>query len=1267
MPMAIPAVAAAFASAAAAVTAISATVVLGLTVGTWLTLGAVGSAVAMSMSAAAKAKKAARGLESPGSQLQLKAAGDTAPIPIAFGRSATGGYLTYRDTTGSKNSLLTMQTVLSGGGPIDSIEGYLAGEYGVAFNVDPKTALATVTATSPDSELYAGKMRQRWMSGASTDLAPPDYTGMYLKGLTSASKMTGFAHALMMLEYDTKKFPSGVPSKNIWVLRGQRLYDPRLDSTYPGGSGPHRLGDTSTYTYSANPAVCALAWALGIFSNGKRVAGIGLEWDEIDVPAFVAHANVCDANSWKIGGVVTTYDSKWAVLQAILECGSADPVDRGAVLSVMYDAPATSLYNLTVDDIVGQVEVTNTAPYKERKNTVAVRYREENQGWEIIAGDRVSSSTYVAEDNGETRTIEVEYPMVTDAKQAHQLGAYALVNGRELLQATVVCKPHLWGLEPGECLTTTIPQLALTSKKFRIMGKSLDPESLCVTLTLRSETDAKHAFALGQTQTAPPSSTFDGYDPSNPAAPGTSAWSITGTSVANAAVANGAATPALVIEGQADDPNAASVIFECRTFDLDHTYTDDQNWTSALELPAATTNRATITGLYPETSYQAAVSYRSVRGVVSKRLILGPATVGKSIAGGVRDGGIDWQANTIINVPPALELDANGMISADYIAFGPGVVLSDIANAAAQLGEFEQQLSDAGNAAIQAGTSVLSLRTYTDGLIFDANGIAVGAAVKNEANARTAGDALIANSVTALQTRLINNVATLTGSISTVSNTVTTANTAMSQRVDAVVASVAAANSNSAAGIATLANTIATANSALSTRIDIVNATLTSNVAAINATISSVSNAQVTANAATNTRISTLDSTFTTANTATNTRVTNLTTTTATANTATNVRIDGLQSSLNTANSALDARITSVSTTLTTANSALSSRIDGLSSTVTGNYTNLDGRIISAVSTQATANGVMSTRVDGLSAALTANVVALTASINAEQTARITNTSALAGTISSLDTRFTTANSTLTAAITNEATARVNANTAISTRVDGLSTTVNGHTASISTQQTSINGLSAKYVLSVNSTYGITGYELASGAGGTYFDVFADNFRVRSSTGSTAVPFSISGTQINLTGNVRLSGDLVITGTIRTATLEEYAVTRAISGSYQVGGVGTTLPSTSITTLHSLVLPTTGAAVAIMAQMSFLAGTSPDVDSQYSLTLTVKRNGTTIFTQNRVGGRGGGQVVIMTDDTPGAGNNTYTLEAIHDGSYGIGYTSTYMGLRETKR
>jgi len=1098
VPQAALAVAAAFSTAAAAVTAVTSTVVLGLTVGTWLTLGAVGLSVGMAMSAAAEAKKAAKGLESSGQQLQLKAAGDSAPVPFLFGRSATGGFLVYRDTYGSKNSELAMLTVLSGGGPIAGVESYSPGEYGVAFAGNPNSTLASVTGTSPASDLYTGKMRQRWLTGASTDGAPPTYSGQPLPGLSSASKLSGLAHVLMLCSYDTKRYPSGLPSKNLWVANGLKLYDPRKDSTYPGGSGSQRWGQPSTYAFSENPGVAALNWSLGIFDNGVRVGGIGAPMADIDVPAFVSMANICDANNWKIGGVVTSDDNKFSVLNALLQAGGAVAVARGAQLSVIVNAPVASVYTLGTDDIVGTVELTNSAGWRDRKNTIVPRYRAESQGWELIAGETVSAATYVTEDGAEVRSTEVQYSLVQQAAQAHQLAAYDMVNGREFLQATVVCKPRLLGVRVGDAITVNVPDVAITGKKMLVVGRSLDPASLQVTLNLRSETDAKHAYALGQSQTAPPSPTFNGYDPSNPAAPGATAWAITGNAVVDA---GGVSVPAIVVEGQSDDPNAASVIVEYRQFAPDNTASDDFGWSSWSETPAATTTKAAIVGaLYPDTAYQVSLSYRTVRGVVSKRLILGPVTVGQSVAGGVVDGGIDWQGNTIINVPPALQTDANGMLSADFIKFdGAGMTANAIANAVAAVSDFEQQLSDASNAALQAGTSVLNLRTYTDNLVFT-NGVAVGTAIINEAAARQAQDAVIANSITGLQVRLVSNVATLTGLVSNEANARVAADGVLTTSIDTVAARL---NSNTVTltGLVTnevnaRANAVAAETAARSTAISQVYTAIGSNTSTVTGLINSEATTRANADAAeTTARNSAISQVYTAigANTtALQASITNLSTTTTNANNALSSRIEGLSATVSNNFNNLDGRVTSAVNAQASANSVMSGRVDGLSSTITGNFNYLDGRITTAINTAASANSVTATRIDNLSASLTNNFNTLNSSISNLQTATVTNTNALAGQITTLN-----------------------------SNVGGISATVSGQASAI----TNLQGRTEAYLKWTAAAGGQEAKaELTAGNDGSLIRLVASKLAL--ATNSGGVPYdilSIIGTVVRFSRPVEIS------------------------------------------------------------------------------------------------------------------------------------------------
>lgn len=121
----------------------------------------------------------------------------------------------------------------------------------------------------------------------------------------------------------------------------------------------------------------------------------------------------------------------------------------------------------------------------------------------------------------------------------------------------------------------------------------------------------------------------------------------------------------------------------------------------------------------------------------------------------------------------------------------------------------------------------------------------------------------------------------------------------------------------------------------------------------------------------------------------------------------------------------------------------------------------------------------------------------------------------------------TTANAAATSAqLSTEATTRANADSALSSSISTLSSTVGGHTTSIQTNATSVNGLSGQYSVKIDSNGHVAGFGLSSTtttAGPTSaFIVRADKFAVinPASTGdglgtttptAANIPFFISG------------------------------------------------------------------------------------------------------------------------------------------------------------
>lgn len=347
----------------------------------------------------------------------------------------------------------------------------------------------------------------------SESLTPPFGTA---PNWTSASKLSGCAAIGWNYKFDKdgKVFASGTPVTGaIW--RGVTVYDPRLDSTFPGGSGACRLGDESTYVYSRNPALHAGIYAYGRHQNGVRVFGIDAAKEGIDWTAVASWANDCELNEWYCDGVIfeggqeSGPEVKARNLTDICTAGGGEWFTSGAVLSFNWNRPRVALATITDADIMHEegMDAVSVQPLRERFNTVRPQYRDPASNWELITAAPITGSTYVTEDGGEVMTQSWPLNMVKGNVQAGQLAAYALVNSREVGPWTLHLPAEWRFYRPGECLNINSATLGYSGKVV-IREREFDPQTLVTRLVVRSETDGKHDFAMGKTAVPPPSATL---------------------------------------------------------------------------------------------------------------------------------------------------------------------------------------------------------------------------------------------------------------------------------------------------------------------------------------------------------------------------------------------------------------------------------------------------------------------------------------------------------------------------------------------------------------------------------------------------------------------------------------------------------------------------------------------------------------------------------------------------------------------------------------
>ena len=435
----------------------------------------------------------------PASQDRLRAGLDPRAFrKIVFGHTATAVDVRYQEFTGADQEFLNSVIALSSH-QLHSIE---------EIWFDEKLAWSASGGVASEFSGYL------WVQ-----VIPVGAVGSSF-GIPGSSSWTATNSRLIGCGYiwlrykligNTKKaespFGSTVTSRITVRARAALVYDPRRDSTQPGGSGTHRADNQSSWAWVSddvgrNPALQLLWYLLGwriqnpVSGAWKLAVGLGLPPERIDLASFMAAANLCDEPvslaaggtepRYRSDGVFSEGDDPSVVFENLLGAMNGVLRDAGGklVLAVLHNDLATPL-TLGPGDIVSEFTWMQTPPIEQCFNVVRGQYVDASDAGLYQMADFPEVSI-VSPDGIERASTPMQLAMVQASGQAQRLAKQYLQRAQYPGTFTATFLASAWRCEVGSIVALTFPALGFEDKLFRVIEHTIALDGTCP-MVLREE------------------------------------------------------------------------------------------------------------------------------------------------------------------------------------------------------------------------------------------------------------------------------------------------------------------------------------------------------------------------------------------------------------------------------------------------------------------------------------------------------------------------------------------------------------------------------------------------------------------------------------------------------------------------------------------------------------------------------------------------------------------------------------------------------------
>lgn len=1051
-------------------------------------------------------KKSGSSASSSSATLELSIDGDR-PRTLVLGTRLVTGSLHYWCKDGPQNENITLIIALADH-EIDGLAQVWVNDTAISMHLDE----GGWQDVPEFSDKYGVSMLSfRLYKGRTDQEADPEVIANSGGQWTEAHRLRGVAYVKVRIVFNPDVWGSSLPTLK-WLIRGAKLYDPRLDDTMPGGSGPMRWGQPETYVFADNLEIARYNFLRGIYVNGDKWFGVGLDVSEINLAQTHAAIATCAemvetrAGTWepryRIAAVIDA-DEPWGdVLDKFSTACAGSLPDLSGQYAMFPGAPQVPVLHITDDDFEAGAELTGSRhrPFDEVVSEVTGSWASPEALYTTTALVTRYSSADEEADGGLPRSVDYDLSYVASQSQGQRcMEIFRRLARRQISHKGTLRRRCGEVLEAGDWIYWSSAKFGYDARVFRVEART-PTASGAVTVQLREIDSAVYGWTVEDEQ-----------DPENPTdlpSGGAGTTVVVGIHVEIAQVngIDGTQAPGIRVTWQPiTDPTVYGLQIEYRRV-------GDAPWQSYMAGEAETrAGSATITaGILGGEIYQVRIT-----PLTSPRRVVDISPI----------------ATTASNTVEVVVQRA--LVSTVTEAVRPGVVTNDAMDATLRAVFDEALFKNLDSATLGLMTQVFDSVSRDE--------------VQSRVNAKLRADVAAG----------LNPIGAGIERIDQVQSELTSA---LAQTQTALTAAIAGVASD----LQTEESARATADQALSTTITTATAQLGANIAYVQSQVDAlVEPGETTARRADELAVQDIS----------------------------NLDIATLQLMIE-----ASARGDDVS--------ALRQQLAVSSAS------------ISEVRTATVSNGAA---IASLSTTLTAETTARQAQVQAESQARADGDAAQASYAQSLVAGESNAR---VAAINAEETARVNADGALASQITTVAAVANGATAQGQwgiALAAGADGAAATYRVTLNAGAIQAGLRIDAMSGGTSRVIIdAQSFYLRSSVDGVLTPvFGYDSGYFYLGGNVRIGGDVIVSGTITATNINEYAGLGSmvqLAGGYTMSGGGFDTGWFDVQAPVAVSAPTRGGYSAPMIWVqSVTGGSSLTMGGSCIVQLRIVINGSVIY------------------------------------------------------